>query len=114
MRLVGGAGREVGTDQLSGVTERNGGVAVTPSQHASIAAHESWARTPPAERTLRTRPALLARIAKYEKQVDPEGRMSPEDRAVCARNAMRADMRRLAARSVATHASKSAARRRSA
>jgi hypothetical protein len=45
---------------------------------AQIAAHESWAQTE--NRSARTLPARLALEAKFEKQVDPDGTLSPAER----------------------------------
>lgn len=64
---------------------------------ARIAAHVSWSRT--VDRTARTAPAVRATIARFEKLVDPDGVMSPADRAKAAENAKRAYYSRLARRS---------------
>ena len=44
-----------------------------------IAAHESWAHTP--DRSARTAPARAALMAKFERQIDPDGTLSPDERA---------------------------------
>jgi hypothetical protein len=54
------------------------------SSHAKGAAHESWART--VDRTERTRPAREAQWAALEREVDPDNRMTPEDRRKAAQN----------------------------
>ena len=64
---------------------------------AKIAAHESWARTP--DRAARTAPARAALMAKFEAQVDPEGTLSPAERAVRAEHARKAHFARLALKS---------------
>ena len=65
---------------------------------ASIAAHESWARTP--DRAARTAPARKAMLEKFYDAVDPDGVMSPPERAKAAENARRAYFKRLALKSV--------------
>jgi hypothetical protein len=51
-------------------------------------AHESWARTE--NRSARRLPARLALEAKFERQVDPNNRLLPAERAKRAQNARRA------------------------
>lgn len=63
------------------------------SLRAGIAADISWSRTE--NRTLRTAPALAARIAKCEREVDPDGVLPADERARRAHNLFRAKMRRL-------------------
>lgn len=62
-----------------------------------IGAHESWARTE--DRTARTAPARRAFLARFEREVDPEGRLAPAERAKRAENARRAHFQRLALQS---------------
>jgi hypothetical protein len=64
------------------------------SKLASIGAHESWAKTP--DRAARTAPARKAAMDRFEREVDPDGVMSPEDRAKAAENARTAYFKRLA------------------
>lgn len=64
---------------------------------ARIAAHESWARTP--DRAARTAHARAAATAKFETQVDPDGVLSPAERARRAESARKAHFTRLALRS---------------
>lgn len=59
-----------------------------------IAAHESWARTP--DRTARTAKARAALMASFEKQVDPDGTLPPQERARRAEHARKAYFARLA------------------
>lgn len=46
---------------------------------ARVASHESWAKT--TDRSARTAPARAALQAKFEAEVDPEGVLTPEERA---------------------------------
>lgn len=62
-----------------------------------IAAHESWART--TDRSARTRAARQGLEAKFEREVDPDGVMSPADRAKAIESARKAHYRRLALKS---------------
>jgi hypothetical protein len=74
----------------------------TPEQRrraARIAVHTSWANT--VDRTARTAPATAASMARFEKQVDPDGVMDPQTRAKAAENARRAYFLALAAKSAA-------------
>lgn len=64
---------------------------------ASIAAHESWAKTP--DRTARTAPARAALDRKFETQVDPDGTLPPDERARRAEHARKAHFQRLALKS---------------
>jgi hypothetical protein len=62
-----------------------------------IAAHISWANTPdPAARTAAGRAAFLDR---FEKQVDPDGTLSPDERARRAEHARKAYFASLALKS---------------
>ncbi len=69
----------------------------TRSITASIAAHESWARTP--NRSARTAPARAALMAKFETEVDPEGVLDPRERAIRAEHLCKAYFQRLALKS---------------
>jgi hypothetical protein len=62
-----------------------------------MAAHASWAQTD--DRSARTAPARKAALARFERQVDPDRRLGPTERARRAESAMRAHMSRLALRS---------------
>jgi hypothetical protein len=64
---------------------------------AQIRAHESWARTE--NRSARTLPARLALEAKFERLVDPDGTLSPAERAKRAENARQAHYKRMALKS---------------
>ncbi|MFI5729159.1 hypothetical protein ACIA49_03495 [Kribbella sp. NPDC051587] len=64
------------------------------SIHHQIAAHESWAKT--TDRAARTRAARQGLEAKFEREADPDGVMSPADRAKAVANARSAYYLRLA------------------
>lgn len=64
---------------------------------ASIAAHTSWARTP--DRSARTAPAREAALARFEREVDPDGVLLPQERARRAEHARKAYFQRLALKS---------------
>ncbi len=73
---------------------------LTPSERvlrARMAAHISWAKTD--DRSARTAPARKAALARFEDQVDPDGRLSATERTRRTEHAMRAHMTRLALRS---------------
>ena len=79
---------------------RADGVEFTAAQRslrARLAAYRSWERTTNA--AARTAPARRAAIARFDRQVDPEGVLSPEERARRATAAMRAYFTALALRS---------------
>lgn len=61
---------------------------------ARIAAHTSWALTP--DRAARTRPARDAFLARFEKQVDPDNVLTPQERHLRAESAKRAYFQGLA------------------
>ncbi|HEX2574716.1 MAG TPA: hypothetical protein VHK88_00110 [Aquihabitans sp.] len=64
---------------------------------ASIAAHESWARTP--DRTARTDAARRTYRESFEDVVDPDGTLDPAERSRRAEHAYKAHMQRLALKS---------------
>jgi hypothetical protein len=64
---------------------------------ARLAAHESWANT--ADPSARTGPARRAMLDRFERQVDPDGVLSPAERARRAGHARNAYFARLALRS---------------
>jgi hypothetical protein len=64
---------------------------------ARLAAHESWANT--ADPSARTAPARRAMLDRFERQVDPDGVLSPAERARRAGHARKAYFTRLALRS---------------
>lgn len=64
---------------------------------ASIAANTRWSK--PGAREAHAAKIRAAQIRRYERQVDPESKLDPVERAQLAENARRADMQRLALRS---------------
>jgi hypothetical protein len=64
---------------------------------ARLAAHESWANT--ADPSARTAPARRALLDRFERQIDPDGVLSPTERARRAGHARKAYFARLALRS---------------
>jgi hypothetical protein len=72
---------------------------LTPSERslrASLAAHTRWANTPSAERRRQADRGQAALLARFAAEVDPDGRLSPDERDKLARNAHAAHMKRLA------------------
>lgn len=67
------------------------------SIRGQIAAHESWARTE--NRPARTRKAREKFESRFEREVDPSGVLSPDERAKRAANARQAYFARLALKS---------------
>jgi hypothetical protein len=73
---------------------------MTPAQRATqarAAAHAQWARTD--DRTARTAPGRAAFLDRFDRQVDPEGRLDPAERARRAEHARKAYFTGLALRS---------------
>jgi hypothetical protein len=73
---------------------------LTPSERsmlAKLASHTSWSKT--SDRTTRTAPARAAFMTRFEREVDPDGVLNPQVRAVRAESAKRAYFARLAYRS---------------
>jgi hypothetical protein len=78
---------------------------MTPAQRtlrAQIAAHTSWANT--SNRAARTAAAREAAMDRFVKQVDPDGVLSPDERARRAESAKKAYFLRLAAKSAKARA----------
>jgi hypothetical protein len=71
---------------------------VAKNINARIAAEISWART--ADRSARTRPAREAFLKRFEREVDPDGKLPPDERARRANHALRAHMLRLRKRTI--------------
>jgi len=69
-----------------------------------IAAEISWSRT--ADRSARTRPAREKFLQRFEREVDPDGVLAPDERRKRAEHAKRAYMLRLAKRAVAARKSR--------
>jgi hypothetical protein len=64
---------------------------------SKIGAHKSWAQTE--NRSERTAPARQAAWDRFEKLVDPDGRLHPSDRAKMADSARKAHFQRMALKS---------------
>ena len=71
---------------------------MTKNINARIAAEISWART--SDRSARTRPAREAFLKRFEREVDPEGELPPDERRRRADHALRAHMLRLRKRAM--------------
>jgi hypothetical protein len=63
-----------------------------------IAAEISWSRT--RDRSARTKPARNAFLKRFEREIDPDNTLPPDERRRRAQHAMRAHMLRLAKRSI--------------
>lgn len=63
------------------------------AERGRLGAHLSWAGT--TDRPARTAAARRAFMARFERQVDPEGMLSAEERAARADHALRAHMARM-------------------
>lgn len=72
------------------------------SLRARMAAHESWAHTE--DRTARTDAARAAFFARFEREVDPDGVLGPQERHRRALSARKAYYARLAYRSAQSRA----------
>lgn len=83
---------------------------MTPAQRvlrARTAVHTSWAHTPgPAARRARTANGTAAFLARFEREADPDGVMSPEDRARAAESLKQAYMARLSLKASQAKAAK--------
>lgn len=69
----------------------------TPAQRrlaSSVASLTRWSQEP--DRAGAMRPALNGFLARFERQVDPDGVLDPQERTMLADAARRAHMRRLA------------------
>jgi hypothetical protein len=74
---------------------------VAKNINARIAAEISWART--TDRSARTRPARQAFLRRFEREVDPDGKLPPDERRRRAEHALRAHMLRLRKRVKPAH-----------
>ncbi|ACU35571.1 hypothetical protein Amir_1622 [Actinosynnema mirum DSM 43827] len=82
---------------------------MTPAQRslrARMAAHTSWANT--ADAAARTAPARAAQMARFERQVDPDGVLPVGERSRRAESAKRAYYLGLAAKSAAARRARKA------
>lgn len=64
------------------------------SLRAKVAAHASWANT--SDRAARTAAARKAALDRFDRQVDPDGVLPPEERTLRATSARKAHFARLA------------------
>lgn len=84
---------------------------MTPEERtarAKLGAHTSWANT--TNPTARTAPAREAADRRFEKQVDPEGVLPPEERARRAKHARAAFYARIQLKSKQARAKRAAAK----
>jgi hypothetical protein len=87
-------------------------VSATPAERSLIAqsgAHKSWANTP--DPSARTAPGRKAALERFEREVDPDGKLAPAERARRAEHARKAHFAMMAARSLQVRRAKAAARR---
>src|SRR5262245_32896675 len=75
------------------------------SLRARLAAHTKWANT--SDPSAATAPARAAFLDRFERQVDPDGTLPPEERARRAEHARKAHFARLALRSAQARARRS-------
>lgn len=76
----------------------------TQAAFGRIGAHTRWART--ADRSTATAAARQGFMARFEREVDPDGVLSPAERAIRADHARKAHMQRLAMASAAARKAK--------
>lgn len=74
---------------------------------ATVAAHARWARTE--DRTSATLKARQAAADRFEKQVDPDGKLPPATRAKLAASARKAFYQKMALRSAQVRRERQAA-----
>jgi len=91
------------------LTERTGLTAEQRAMRAEIAAHTSWAKCD--DSSARTGPGRRAFLDRFEKQVDPDGTLAPDERARRAVHARKAYMKRLALASSKDRAAKATSHR---
>jgi hypothetical protein len=85
---------------------------MTPEQRrlrAQIAAHEMWANCD--DPTSQTAPARAAFMERFDREVDPAGTLTPDERARRAEHARKAYFQRLALASSRARVAKAVARR---
>jgi hypothetical protein len=86
-------------------------MALTPEQRrlrAQIAAHIRWSLEDPTANAVRAQAGLVAR---FERQVDPDGTLEPAERARRVESARKAHMKRLALKSANTRRRRAEANR---
>lgn len=72
------------------------------SMRGKLGAYTSWAKTE--DRSARTWPARKAMLDRFEREVDPDGTLTPQERAKRAEWARKAHMQRMALKSAAARA----------
>lgn len=80
-------------------------MALTPTERSLLnraAALDRWSREP--DRKAATEPARRGRRARIEKEIDPDGRLAPDELARRVDSALRAEMIRLSLRSARVRA----------
>ena len=77
-------------------------------QRSRLGSYESWARTE--DRPARTAPARKALLDKFERQVDPDGKLAPAERTKRAEYLRKAYFTRLAMASAKVRRQRAAAR----
>ncbi|MDQ1049124.1 hypothetical protein [Streptomyces sp. V4I2] len=85
---------------------------MTPQQlrlRAKIGAHALWSKTD--DRAAHTLPARTAFLDRFERETDPDGILTPEERARRAAHLRKAYFARLALKSSRARAAKATARR---
>lgn len=78
------------------------------TERAKLGAHISWANT--ADPTARTEKARSAFEASFEKKVDPDGILPPDERARRAKHALQAHYAAMRLKSATTRRKKAAAK----
>jgi hypothetical protein len=68
-------------------------VSSSAAERGRLGAHTSWAKT--SDRSARTQAARSAFLARFEREVDPDGLLSPAERAARADHALKAHMARM-------------------
>jgi hypothetical protein len=82
-------------DQAEANTQVTSATSVsTPAQRGRIGAHVSWSHT--VDRAARTEPGRKGFLAKFEREVDPEGVLAESERVRLAEHARKAYMQKLA------------------
>jgi len=86
-------------------------MALTPEQRrlrAQIAAHIRWSREDPTANAVRAQAGLVAR---FEREIDPDGTLEPAERARRVESARKAHMKRLALKSAKARRRRAEAKR---
>lgn len=99
--------RPIVTDAEDGYPTRVSATAADRSSIAKVAAHTRWSKT--TDRTAATQPARDGLTKRFEDQVDPERRLSPDERAQRVESARRAHFQRLALKSAQARRAKRSA-----